>query len=61
MLVRRSAQAGDAEDGVVQDGVPLAGHFVDAVDVDGAEQVVFVDGEEIGLAVDLPRAGEYDL
>ncbi len=45
---------------VVQDVVELAGQFVDAVDVDGAERVPLIDGEPLGPAVNLPRAGKHD-
>ena len=36
--------------------IPLAGHLVDAVDVDGAQEMVFVHGHVIRLTVDLSSA-----
>lgn len=50
----------DAVHVVVEDMVPFAGHLVDAVDVDGADGVVFIHGQIVGFAVNLPRSGEYD-
>ena len=50
----------NAIDVVVEDVIPLARHLIDAVDVDWSQQVLFVDGQVIRLAVDLPRAREDD-
>jgi hypothetical protein len=56
------AEGGGANivDVVVEDVVPFAGHFVDAVDINGAEEVVFVYGEVVWFAIDLACAGEDD-
>ncbi len=43
---------------VVQDVIPLARHFVDAVHIHRAQQVILVHREIIRFSVDLPRAGE---
>mgnify|MGYP003693856247 CR=1 FL=1 len=50
----------DVEDVVVEQMVVLARRLVDAVDVGGPDQMVFVDGQPVGPAVDLPRAGVDD-
>ena len=41
--------------------IPFARHFVDAVDVDGPQQVLLIHGQSVRLAVNLARAGENDL
>src|SRR5262249_4569516 len=45
---------------VVEDVVPLARHFVDAVYVNGPTQMLLVNRQIIGLAVKLAGAGEDD-
>jgi len=46
---------------VVEDVVPLSGHFVDPVDVHRAQQVVLIHGEVHRLPVDLSGTGEDNL
>ena len=50
----------DVEDVVVEEVVVLAGRLVHAVDVGGPHQVLLVDRQVVGPAVDLTRAGEDD-
>ena len=37
--------------------VPLTGHLIDAIDIGGVEEVAFINGEVVGLAVDLAGRG----
>lgn len=46
---------------VVEDVIPLAGQFVDAVGVGGADGMLLVNGEMVRLAIELTRAGKDDL
>jgi hypothetical protein len=41
--------------------IPLSCHFVDAIDIDRAEEMLLVNREVFGLAINLPRTGEYNL
>src|SRR5207248_5396449 len=46
---------------VVENVIPLAGHLIDSVYIDGPEEMIFVDRKVIRFAVHLSSAREHDL